>query len=223
LDTTPCSPLKSQLKFPRPSSGPACHLLSLWFLAWLIFRPWRCRRHVPPKHWLTFNSLHGDKSQKTEVYKILVWKPREERDHLKSFTGIGGRRTVEWSLKRVGREVLTEFIWFGYGAVARFCEHSNEPSASSGPKRWGTSCSSWAIISFSKWFPLHGVNRVVYFKLGLLGLRLKNHGHWVVSAVLQRRQAINISHFTEQEEPRQQLYECFLKAKCQIFNSNWVH
>jgi hypothetical protein len=27
---------------------------SCWFLAWFIFRLWRCRRHVPPKRWLIF-------------------------------------------------------------------------------------------------------------------------------------------------------------------------
>jgi hypothetical protein len=35
-----------------------------WFLAWLIFRPRRWRRHVPPKRRLTFNELHGVISQK---------------------------------------------------------------------------------------------------------------------------------------------------------------
>jgi hypothetical protein len=33
----------------------ACHLLSRWFLARFILRPWRWRRHVPPKRRLTFN------------------------------------------------------------------------------------------------------------------------------------------------------------------------
>jgi hypothetical protein len=31
----------------------ACHLFSRFFHAWLILRPWRWRRHVPPKCWLT--------------------------------------------------------------------------------------------------------------------------------------------------------------------------
>jgi hypothetical protein len=30
-----------------------------WFLARLILLTWRCRRHVPPKHLLTFNGLHA--------------------------------------------------------------------------------------------------------------------------------------------------------------------
>jgi hypothetical protein len=45
-----------------------CHLLSRWFLAWFILRPWRRRRHVPPKRRLTFNGLHGVISQKIELF-----------------------------------------------------------------------------------------------------------------------------------------------------------
>jgi hypothetical protein len=39
----------------------------------LIFRPWRCRRHVPPKHQLTFNRLHGVISQKVELFIFILW------------------------------------------------------------------------------------------------------------------------------------------------------
>jgi hypothetical protein len=37
----------------------ACHLLSLWFLAWLFLRPWRWRWPDTPKRRLTSNRLHG--------------------------------------------------------------------------------------------------------------------------------------------------------------------
>jgi hypothetical protein len=37
----------------------ACHLLSRWYLAQLMLRPWRWRRYVPPKSQLTFNGPHG--------------------------------------------------------------------------------------------------------------------------------------------------------------------
>jgi hypothetical protein len=39
---------------------------SVWLLLshWPILRPWRWRRHVPPKRRLTFNGLHGITSQK---------------------------------------------------------------------------------------------------------------------------------------------------------------
>jgi hypothetical protein len=45
---------------------PACHLLSRWFLAQLILRPWSLRRHASPKRRSTFNGLYGFISQKTE-------------------------------------------------------------------------------------------------------------------------------------------------------------
>jgi hypothetical protein len=49
------------------------HLLSRWFLAWL--RPWRWRRHIPPKRRLTSNGLHGVISQKTELFMISpAWR-----------------------------------------------------------------------------------------------------------------------------------------------------
>jgi hypothetical protein len=40
---------------------------SCWFLAWLTLQSCRWRWHVPPKHQLTFNRLHGNISQKTEL------------------------------------------------------------------------------------------------------------------------------------------------------------
>jgi hypothetical protein len=52
----------------------ACHLLSGWFLARLIFRPWRWRRYVPPKRRLKLNGLHGVISQKMIVFKTTALK-----------------------------------------------------------------------------------------------------------------------------------------------------
>jgi hypothetical protein len=46
----------------------ASHLLSRWFLAWLILRPWRWRRHVLPKRRLTFSGLYGVIYQKIELF-----------------------------------------------------------------------------------------------------------------------------------------------------------
>jgi hypothetical protein len=37
----------------------------------LLFRSWKWRRHVPPKHRLTFNGLHGVISQKTALLIII--------------------------------------------------------------------------------------------------------------------------------------------------------
>jgi hypothetical protein len=42
-----------------PGDSRAVLAASLSFLAYLILRPWRWRRHVPPKHRLTFNGIHG--------------------------------------------------------------------------------------------------------------------------------------------------------------------
>jgi hypothetical protein len=43
-------------------------MLSRWFLAHLIFSPWRWRRYVPPKRRLTLNVLHGVLSQKMVLF-----------------------------------------------------------------------------------------------------------------------------------------------------------
>jgi hypothetical protein len=47
-----------------------CHLLSRWFLAWHTLRPWRWRRHVPPKRRLIFNGLCGVKTQKIQLFYV---------------------------------------------------------------------------------------------------------------------------------------------------------
>jgi hypothetical protein len=88
FDITPCSQLKVNRRFGRTCrphlqgrrmsqariqpENSAYHLLSLWFLAWLILRSRRWRRHVPPKCRLTFNGLHGVISQKRELFVPLV-------------------------------------------------------------------------------------------------------------------------------------------------------
>jgi hypothetical protein len=54
------------LRFPFIARHSTCRLLSRWFFAWLILRPCRYRRNIPPKHLLTFNSLHGIISQKIQ-------------------------------------------------------------------------------------------------------------------------------------------------------------
>lgn len=50
------------------SEYAACHLLSRRFLAWLILRRWRWKKHVHPKRPLSFDGLHGDLSQKLEFF-----------------------------------------------------------------------------------------------------------------------------------------------------------
>jgi hypothetical protein len=72
-DITPCSLLEVNRRFGgkylRHLQGRriirvryhscAFYLLSRWFLAQLILRPWRWRWYFPPKCLLTFNGLHG--------------------------------------------------------------------------------------------------------------------------------------------------------------------
>jgi hypothetical protein len=48
--------------------APAFTLVSFW----LIFRPWRWRRYVPPRCQLTFNGLHGVISQNMALFKSKV-------------------------------------------------------------------------------------------------------------------------------------------------------
>jgi hypothetical protein len=43
----------------KPSRNITCHMLSRCFLAALIFRPWRWRRHVPPKRKLASPLYRG--------------------------------------------------------------------------------------------------------------------------------------------------------------------
>jgi hypothetical protein len=59
-DITPCSPLRV--------NRPAFTLV----FAWLIIRPWRWRRHVPPKSRLALKGLHGVISQKKECNRSLL-------------------------------------------------------------------------------------------------------------------------------------------------------
>jgi hypothetical protein len=73
-DITPCSPLKVNRRFGETCHvfSSAYHLLSGWFLAWLMFQPRRWRQHVPPKRRLTFSGLHGAKSQKIEFFIVII-------------------------------------------------------------------------------------------------------------------------------------------------------
>jgi hypothetical protein len=67
-DITPCGPLRVNRRF----GGTYRHLLSHWFLARLISRPWRWRRYVPKKRRLTLNGLHGVISQKMALFKTTA-------------------------------------------------------------------------------------------------------------------------------------------------------
>jgi hypothetical protein len=57
-------------------------------LAWIILRPWRWRRHVPPKRRLTFNGLHGVMSQKIGLFLTTALRTSDPtNDILKKLDG----------------------------------------------------------------------------------------------------------------------------------------
>jgi hypothetical protein len=108
-DISPCNPLKGswgfggtyRLHFHGQSS--VCHLLSGWFLAWLIILSWTWRRYVPLKRRLTFNGLHGVISQKIALFMITAVRTSKSYEKLLSF---GMRsRDVHWIRGWVGPSV----------------------------------------------------------------------------------------------------------------------
>jgi hypothetical protein len=77
-DIAPCS----------PCSHCACHLLSRWFLAQLIFWPWRWRTYDPPKRWLTSNGLHGVITQKVVLFITIAVSTSNLHIHCSLFTSV---------------------------------------------------------------------------------------------------------------------------------------
>jgi hypothetical protein len=67
-DIMPRNPLRVNRRFGRIY----CLHLQGYFPAWLILRPWRWRRYVPPKCRLTLNGLHGVIFQKMV---LLIYQP----------------------------------------------------------------------------------------------------------------------------------------------------
>jgi hypothetical protein len=91
----------------KPNKKPAWSLPhpSPWFLAWLILRPWKWRRHVPTKRRLTFSGPHGVIYQKTELFltqsclsKIVGMQDlRNSRQGLRRFlSSVMWRRVIWW-------------------------------------------------------------------------------------------------------------------------------
>jgi hypothetical protein len=116
------------------SSNKQSFLLSAscWFLASLILWPWRSKRHVPPKRWLTFKELHDIILQKIELFMInwlhilvtMVIFRSSNRRHifLVSLWALLTakitvyRRMLEWLCKRwIGRNSLASISKFSWG------------------------------------------------------------------------------------------------------------
>jgi hypothetical protein len=68
FDISPCRPLNVNRRFGKLCFSPSFTLIS--YSAY--FRPWRCKRHVPPIRQLTVNGLHSIKSQKIELLKTIA-------------------------------------------------------------------------------------------------------------------------------------------------------
>jgi hypothetical protein len=80
-DIMPCNLLKVNRRFGRTCS----HQLQDWRISpartsqarllpasyWFLFRPWRWRRHVPPKSQLNFNGLYGVVTHNIELFLVL--------------------------------------------------------------------------------------------------------------------------------------------------------
>jgi hypothetical protein len=58
--------------FTSSLESSACYLLHAGFLLGILLRPWRWRRHIPPKHPFVFSRLHGVISQKLELFRKLL-------------------------------------------------------------------------------------------------------------------------------------------------------
>jgi hypothetical protein len=84
------------------------------FLAWLILRPWKWRRHVPQKRQLTFNGLHGVISQKIEFFTTH----RYENSNFMSKTNV--KQNIFWEFRfprwwcgyLLGCDTLQHCRWF---------------------------------------------------------------------------------------------------------------
>jgi hypothetical protein len=76
-DITPCSPLKVNQRFEETyclhlQGRRISSLVSRWFHARLILRPWKWRLYVPPKRRLTSNGLHGGIYQKIVLFILTL-------------------------------------------------------------------------------------------------------------------------------------------------------
>jgi hypothetical protein len=114
-DITPCSPLKVNQRFegtcrlhlqgPRISrtrNQRGSNLLSRWFIARFILRPWKWRRRVSPKRRFTFNGLHGILSQKIQLFTPYnIPKGHNcyihRSENLRSFVNRSSLRSSVWS------------------------------------------------------------------------------------------------------------------------------
>jgi hypothetical protein len=123
-DITPYSSLKISRSFGRKYRlhfQSRCLLpASCWFLAWLVFRSWRSRWHVPPKYLLIFNGPHGIISQKIGLFITTPVRTLIEHKshflHKFSISTPGNRRKNIWLVDSLNesqeiRIHIFQFYW----------------------------------------------------------------------------------------------------------------
>jgi hypothetical protein len=71
-DITPCSPLTVIRRSSSHHEERFLLIVSSWYAAWLILRPWGRRRYILPKHRFSFNGLHGCISQKIGLFMDIL-------------------------------------------------------------------------------------------------------------------------------------------------------
>jgi hypothetical protein len=114
-DIKPCSPLRVNL--------PPVYTL---FLVPLIFRPWRWRRHVPPKRRLSFNGLYGFISQKVELLVTIGVRnsnPKRMKVVWNLLRQLAGRNTAAISKCNILSRFYGVWLWTGFELVIGFTAH----------------------------------------------------------------------------------------------------
>jgi hypothetical protein len=106
MNTTPCGPLKvnrlfggiCRLHLPgeiiSQTSNERESVTSIVFFTWLILRPWRWRRHIPPKRRFNLNELHSFIYRKIEFF-ISPVIPHADYVSVKSFLCLINRYTMK--------------------------------------------------------------------------------------------------------------------------------
>jgi hypothetical protein len=95
-----------------PADYSACHVLSHWYVAWLIW-PRRWRRYVPPKHRFPFNGVHCVIVQKIRSFIITAVRTSNPALHLCS--SINVRDQFSHPHKAIGKIIALCSVICFYG------------------------------------------------------------------------------------------------------------
>jgi hypothetical protein len=140
-DITPCSTLKVKWCFRgthclhllgqiisrarnQCESRWQADMLSRWFLARLIIRPWRWRRYVPPKRRLASNGLHGVIYQKIVLFITTTVRTSNSTYIPSKMTHYGSR---DISIFRYERRDLAFYSFVFYFHVQNYSEFHPHP------------------------------------------------------------------------------------------------